>query len=596
MTSHLRDQAAIRTRTRCVRGLSRVLAVALAGMAGCADSGVDPVVDALAFSTATIQLDVGLSGRLLLSNDGSRTVGPIELRTSEIRRDGGSGLTGRHLRLTPTEVPTLAPGTTFEVTLEVVGTGTLIAGQFKATVTAHLSGQQLATTDVTFQVDAGDPGLVAGLQISMTTDPMRQGEVRPAAAISTGMDGTRLDGFEPEWSTLPLDAGVVVDGTFVAYRSGEVRVIGRVGNASDTVTLQVTPRGVSGEFTQLSSGVELARHSSDLWVHGDYAYVGTWGSRAGVEGVLNGNTLYTWNITGPYPGRTAGLSIDARTVNDVKIRADGEIGVITHEGSNDGLNGFTLLNLQIPSQPIPIKRFTEGMSPGVHNVWIEGDYLYVVLDGAGGLKIVDISTPTNPVVVWSFYAGTSFLHDVMVRDGLAFLSHWDAGLIVFDVGNGIAGGSPTAPVEVSRIQTLGGNTHNAWYWPEGGYVFVGQEDFGAPGYLHVVDFKDPTRPREVANFVVPGQTPHNFWMDEDTETLFAAWYGQGLRALDVSGELLGDLAAQGREMGSIQYNGGAGVCGRQTLTCTWAPQLHSDGRLYVSDQNNGLVVLRWTRN
>ena len=33
-------------------------------------------------------------------------------------------------------------------------------------------------------------------------------------------------------------------------------------------------------------------------------------------------------------------------------------------------------------------------------------------------------------------------HDVYVRDGLAFLSHWDAGLIILDVGNGMAGGSP----------------------------------------------------------------------------------------------------------------------------------------------------------
>ena len=62
----------------------------------------------------------------------------------------------------------------------------------------------------------------------------------------------------------------------------------------------------------------------------------------------------------------------------------------------------------------------------------------------------------------------------------AFLSHWDAGLIILDVGNGIAGGSPASPVEVSRIKTVGGQTHNAWYWPAAGYVFVGEENFGRP--------------------------------------------------------------------------------------------------------------------
>ena len=574
----------------------------LVALFACGETGADPIVDSLRFDAAQVALDAQMTGTFLVTNQGERAIGPISLEASAIRATGGNTLPGRHLALTPEEIPTLAPGSTFEVEMEVVGTGTLIAGDFSATVTATLNGRSLATTSVDFSVAAGNPGLVEDLVVALDAAPIRQGDSRDVGALATGRDGATLAGFTPEWTTIPGDAGLVVEGRFVAYRPGTVGVIGRVGAAADTVTLEITPRAVAGEFRQVAVGRELARHTSDLWVHGDHAYLGTWGTRApgaGAntgQGPLNGNTLYTWAIAGASPVRTSGLQVDARTVNDVKVNAAGTLGVITHEGSNDGLNGFTLLDLTDPAQPSPITRFTEGMSPGVHNVWIEGNYLYVVLDGGGGLRIVDISTPALPEVVWSFYAGTSFLHDVMVRDGLAFLSHWDAGLIVFDVGNGMAGGSPTAPVEVSRIVTLGGNTHNAWYWPEGGYVFVGQEDFGAPGYLHVVDFRDPTRPREVASFVVPGQTPHNFWMDEANETLFAAWYGNGIRALDVSGELLGELSAQGREMGALRYNGGAGVCGRETLTCTWAPQLHTDGKLYLSDQNNGLVVLEWVRN
>ncbi len=73
--------------------------------------------------------------------------------------------------------------------------------------------------------------------------------------------------------------------------------------------------------------------------------------------------------------------------------------------------------------------------------------------------------------------GSSGAYDVYVRDGLAFVSHWDAGLVILDVGNGIAGGSPTNPVEVSRVQTEGGNTNSAWYWPdaEGSYVLTARD-------------------------------------------------------------------------------------------------------------------------
>jgi hypothetical protein len=209
-----------------------------------------------------------------------------------------------------------------------------------------------------------------------------------------------------------------------------------------------------------------------------------------------------------------------------------------------------------------------------------------------GLRIVDISDPNNPTEAAQFMGGASFLHDVYVRDGLAFLSHWNDGLVIVDVGNGIASGSPSSPTEVSRIATIGGQTHNAWYWPAAGYVFVGEEDFGAPGILHVVDVRDLRQPQEVATYAVPGGPPHNFWLDEAGGVLYAAWYGQGLRGVDVSGELLGRLELQGRDIASSLY-GGSGACPSATgsFTCTWAPQLEA-GLVFVSDMNTGLTVLR----
>ncbi|NIP57020.1 MAG: hypothetical protein GWN82_03185, partial [Gemmatimonadetes bacterium] len=184
----------------------------------------------------------------------------------------------------------------------------------------------------------------------------------------------------------------------------------------------------------------------------------------------------------------------------------------------------------------------------------------MVEDGAGGdggLHVLDVSDPGAPAEVALFYGGSSIVHDVYVRDGLAFVSHWDAGLIILDVGNGIRSGSPSDPVEVGRVVTGGGRVHNAWYWPGGDSVFVGEERFptpglpGSEGVLHVVDASDLANPVEVATFGVPGDTPHNFWLDEDRQILYAAWYDAGLRAIDVGGELSGNLAAQGRELGYV---------------------------------------------
>jgi hypothetical protein len=340
-------------------------------------------------------------------------------------------------------------------------------------------------------------------------------------------------------------------------------------------------------------GLQTDRFSSDLWVREGYAYLGSWSARGSGDTQQLGNTLYTWDVSDPVtPVLVNELRVDARTVNDVKVHPNGRLALITHEGSEDGLNGVTLLDLSDPAAPRPIVRSTEGLQSGVHNAWLDGNHAYLVVDGGGGgLRVLDISDPALPRTVASFYAGTSFLHDVYVRDGLAFLSHWNAGFVVLDVGDGRAGGSPDNPVEVSRISELGRQTHNAWYWPETGYVFVGEEDFSTPGRMHVVDFRDPWNPREVASFSVPGQTPHNFWLDEERGILYLAWYGQGVRALDVTGELLGDLTHQGREIAGLLYNGGPGSCDRIASTCNWAPQLEG-GLLYLSDVNSGLVILR----
>jgi hypothetical protein len=398
-------------------------------------------------------------------------------------------------------------------------------------------------------------------------------------------------GGEPAWAVEPPGAGLIsADGRFVGYQPGQAAIVARTPESEMRRAITIAPRSVpQGTFVVVRQGVETGRFTSDLWLSDNFGYTGTWlGST--VAGRLPGDRLFVWDLADPLAPRLAiELPVDARTINTVNIRADSALAALTHEGSADGFNGVTLLSLADPLQPAVITRFTEGLEAGVHNVWFEGDFLYAAADGAGnGLRIIDIADPAHPATAAAFAAETSFLHDVIVRDGLAFLSHWDAGLIILDVGNGIAGGSPFAPVEVSRILTEGGQTHNAWYWPEAGYVFVGEEDFEAPGRLHVVDVRDLRSPREVATFAVSGETPHDFWLDEERGILYAAWYTAGLRAIDVTGELLGELEKQGREIAALRYGSDAG-CLSADGTCAMAPQLHQ-GLIFVADLNTGLWV------
>ncbi len=451
--------------------------------------------------------------------------------------------------------------------------------------------------------DAAGPGPGAAMvQIAAGPSTVRQGDVASFTASVT-VDGVTSVA-TIDWSVEPPAAGrIETDGRFVAYEPGVAKIVAEAQGARAERDVSISDRGLAGgTFTVVGRGPIFDRFTSDLWVNGTVAYTGTWSARDGPAGLQGGNIIYVWDISSPSsPRLTDSITVNAGTVNDVKIREDGRLAALSHEDAGDLLNGITLLDLTDPLHPTVITRFTDSMHPGVHNLWIDGDFVYAAVDGSnanGGLRVIDASDPTAPSIVASFYGGDTssnfgqFLHDVYVRDGLAFLSHWDPGLIILDVGNGIAGGSPSGPIEVGRVRTAGGDTHNAWYWPASGYVFVGEEDFSTPGKLHVVDARVPSNPVEVATFTVPSTTPHNVWLDEAEEVLYVGWYEAGVYAIDVSGELLGDLDRQGRVVATALYDG-SGTC-RGGGTCSWAPQLQG-GNVWVADVNSGLWALSLDR-
>lgn len=199
------------------------------------------------------------------------------------------------------------------------------------------------------------------------------------------------------------------------------------------------------------------------------------------------------------------------------------------------------------------------------------------------------------------------IHDMFVRDGLAFVFAWNSGVRIYDVGNGVNGGSPTSPQLVGSLITSPNGlpcicVHNGWWFhsPSSGtrYLFVGQEGplsigSSSSGDIHVVDVSNPAAPVEVASYRHPNQpdangTPrsagvHNFWMDEESEVLYAAFYNGGVVALDVSGTLSGDLSD--RVIASIRPGGAGG-------TYTWGVQLADNGSLYAIDMLGGLYQLQ----
>ena len=262
------------------------------------------------------------------------------------------------------------------------------------------------------------------------------------------------------------------------------------------------------------------------------------------------------------------------------------------------------------------------MTGGVHSAFVDGHYVYLTDDATGSMRVIDFRDVKNPKEVgrWEVenpviatfktkdgdVTAGRYLHDLQVKDGLAYLAYWRDGLIILDVGNGTKGGTPEKPVLVSQLRfnhhELYGNgwlagTHSVFRYKN--YVFVGDEVFPpifdiqakaripVRGIFHVVDVSDIVNPRKVAEYEVPEAGAHNMWVEDDK--MYLGYYNGGARILDVSGELRGDLYKQGREIANLWTGHPDGF--RPNLPFTWGAQPHK-GLIYFNDINTGLWITK----
>jgi hypothetical protein len=250
-------------------------------------------------------------------------------------------------------------------------------------------------------------------------------------------------------------------------------------------------------------------------------------------------------------------------INDVKVANMNSGAILVHSNETcgaGGMGGFEVYNVDDPANPIhlasvrvheanaTLRTVFGGVNRGVHNLFLftQGERDYVAMQTHawfGGLQIFELTDPSDPQLVVEWGAellceeafcsedpynetdtatliahingymfctmapcfGNSqnrFLHDVTVTDDgtLAYLSHWDAGLILLDISD------PADPVYISTALdpangSLDGevNSHAAWPTADGSVVVETEEDFAAwvsvipPGSLTFGE-GDPTAP------------------------------------------------------------------------------------------------------
>jgi len=495
----------------------------------------------------------------------------------------------------------------------------------------------IATVDAAGLVTGGAPGsatikatsddATGKLTVQIVRDTVRKLTIKPANADARTGDVVHFaatDGGKEvpvRWSVTGSGAAIYMDGAFVAEKASTYVVTAGSGQHSASASVVVRPRNVEREVEVVSHVPMPDLMMSEEWIIGHHAYLSTIADK-----------LFVYDIADPAnPKLLDTLKVDARLINDISTTPDEKIGVFTREGASNRKNGIVFLDTSDPSHLKVLSEYTATVSGGVHSAYIDGHYVYITDDATGSLRIIDFQDAKHPkevarwqtenptVVTLNTEMGSMtsgrYLHDLQVKDGIAYLAYWRDGLIILDVGNGMAGGSPENPKLISQYRfnhyELYGDgwlagTHSVFRYKN--YLFVGDEVFPAIFHLddrdripvraicHVMDLTDIKHPKEVAQYEAPEGGSHNFWAANDM--LYEGYYSGGARVLDISGELRGDLYRQGREIARFWTGDSKGY--RPNLPFTWGGQPCSvtcdtpelNGLMYFNDIHSGLWITK----
>ncbi len=448
---------------------------------------------------------------------------------------------------------------------------------------------------------------VTELEVSVDEDVARTGDVLTITATAKDKKGNVVADAPIVYSFTanPDDergnaapAQIKQNGKFVANKSGLYTIMVRNAGTIAETTVKINPRNVQREVEVLGNAKVTDVPTSDLWVWEgvdgrDYAVTGTHVGRG---------EAFFWDVTDPTNMIAIDtITVDARVVNDVKVSEDGKIAVISREGASNRKNGLVILDVTNPSDVQIISRYDDGLTGGVHNVFIYEDHIYAINNGRR-YDIINIEDPANPYRVSQFELDTPghAVHDVWIEDGIAYSSNWTDGVVAVDVGSKLdgdmqsVGGSPENPKMLGSFTYPSGWNHAAFPFKSKSadkfYIAAGDEAFpgGIPaGWIHFFELNSWEEAEEVARYEVPEAGTHNIWIKDDV--MYVAYYQGGLRIVDVSGELMGNLYDQGREIAKFEPKVDEGIGPNSPMS--WGPQPYKD-MIFVSDMNSGLWAIK----
>ncbi len=356
--------------------------------------------------------------------------------------------------------------------------------------------------------------------------------------------------------------------------------------------------------------------NAGIWVHGNAAYVGTWGSAAncpalGVK-IVDISDPASPRLVGraaSYPN-TSTEAMVVRRLENSRFRGDLlAVGLQSCRDTQAARRGVELLDVSDPGNPRALGFFDTGNeSRGVHelDLVVRADgRAFLLLATLARFRMVEVTDPANPRQISEWNIGdrlgetpssNKFVHSAVASaDGtMAFLSYWDAGVILLDISE---------PANLRYLGRTGfgpneeGNVHSVSVSRDRRTLLTADEilDPGNWGYLRVFDISDASLPRQIGRYF--GANARNA-TDSGTYTIrsplvsgdlgYLSWYSDGVRVVDLMNR------RRPLEVGFYVPPDNVDPYGAfPSKAEVWGVALHSERNLILaSDINFGLYLLR----
>lgn len=314
--------------------------------------------------------------------------------------------------------------------------------------------------------------------------------------------------------------------------------------------------------------VQYADRLNDVW-----AYVAPDGTEYAIIGTTEGVSIV--DLSDPInPNEVQFIPGASSTWRDMKTF--GEFAYV----SNETNNGITILDLSGLPNNIESKDTIIANVFTSHNLYVDDGILYVVGITSGvfnqGMILLDLeSDPWRPDLV-GFYDQT-YVHDVFVRDGVAYSAELGVGLTLVDIQN---------PEEVNilgNVDYAEAFTHNTWLNDAGTVCFTTDERAGAS--IKAWDVSDPTNIvilDEIRASLSDGlAAPHNVHVLDDY--LISSYYSDGIQIVD---------ASRPNNLIEVGYFDTSFAEGASFDGCWGAYPFLPSGLILASDIQEGLFILQ----